>query len=843
MLASPPASAGAEEFGIAPGGFSVHMLDAEGQTENRAGSHPDRLQIDFLFTLGETTARDIVIEMPPGFGGNLNAVPDCPRAPYEEGVECPPDSQVGVAKFGFSKPLPIYQLQAGPGEVAAFATKTGFALPLSMKLRSGDFGASFEATNPEQAAVSEGEMELWGVPADHQVGTTIPRRAFLTAPTRCGPLTFTLRIRSWQQDAQWQSASADTGEPLAGCQELAFAPSLGVKLSNPVADSPTGMQVEVAAPEDEDPSLLSHAQIKDVSVEMPAGVTVSPSGAEGLTPCSDATFGVDSSIEPACPAASKVGSVEMSSNGLREPLLGTIYLGEEHPGERFRLLVAAPGPGVFFKFTSALHPDLRSGRLSTTLHDLPQASIQHLSLNMDGGANALLASPLSCGPTSATATFTPYGGAPTTRSVASLTIGGRAPGGRCSGPPPFAPELRAGSLRPRAGRYSPFWAILTRRDGEQMPRRFSMELPPGFSASLGDLATCTETDRGSCPETSRMGSVLLEAGTGPNPVPVRGGIYLTGPYRGAPFGMLMELSARIGSISLGTMTMHAAMRVDARTGRFRVSSDPLPDLVEGVPIRFQAIELSLDRPHFVRNPTSCRPTSIDASIESQSGATVTASSPIKIKGCGKLGFAPGIRMAFTGGSSGGTNAKLGLRMSTRLRPSDSNLKRLRIAFPKALRLGLSAVKEICSRQDANDGVCPARSKVGTATARTPMSNDLLRGSIFIVRPRGNGLPDLSVALEAQGVKAQLSGTSSIQDGHFVTTLAGLPDMPLSDVTMRIGSAEHGAFSLEGDACVDGHPRRFVASVLAQAQDGAHRRLRPRIQMQTRCGTQSRAAHR
>lgn len=838
-----PSSAAAEEFGIPPGGFTVRMLDAEGQPENRAGSHPDRLQVKFHFTLGETTARDIVIEMPPGLGGNLNAVPDCPRASYEEGVECPAESQVGVAKFGISKPLPIYQLEPLPGETVAFATKPGFALPLSMRLRPDDFGATFEATNPERVAVNEGEMDLWGVPADHQVGTTIPRRAFLTAPSRCGPVGFTLRARSWQPDAPWQSATAELDEPLAGCQELAFSPSLGVELGNPVADSPTSMQLEIEAPESEDPSQLANAQIKDASVTMPAGVTVSPSGAAGLVPCGDAEFGLGSSNAPVCPPSSRVGSVEMSSNGLREPLVGTIYLGNEHPGERFRLLVAVPAPGTVLKFTSALHPDLATGRLSNTLHDLPQASMQSMTLKLDG-ARPLLSSPLNCGSTSATATFTPYGGGPTVRSSAALFIAGRAAGGRCTGAPPFAPELRAGSVRPRAGRYSPFWTILRRRDGEQMPRQFSIELPAGFSASLGELKTCSEAEQiGGCPQASRMGSALLEAGSGPEPIPVRGGIYLTGPYRGAPFGMLMDLNAKVGSIDLGAMRIRAAMRVDERSGRVRVVGDALPALIEGVPIRFQSIELRLDRPHFIRNPTSCQPTSIDASIESQEGATVTASSPLVIRGCKALGFEPSIQIALLGKTGSRSNAKLGLRMSTRLRSTDSNLKTLRIAFPKALRLALSAVKEICSRQDAADGDCPARSKVGTATARTPMLNQLLRGSIFIVRPRGNGFPDLWVALEARGVKTQLSGTSSIHDGHFVTTLAGLPDTPLSDVTMRIGSSQRGTFSLRGDTCVNGHPRRFAASILARGQDGAERKLHPGIRIQMRCRHEPRAARR
>jgi hypothetical protein len=45
LVWGPLPAASAAEFGI--GDFSVRMLDAEGNPENRAGARPDRLQIGF----------------------------------------------------------------------------------------------------------------------------------------------------------------------------------------------------------------------------------------------------------------------------------------------------------------------------------------------------------------------------------------------------------------------------------------------------------------------------------------------------------------------------------------------------------------------------------------------------------------------------------------------------------------------------------------------------------------------------------------------------------------------------------------------------------------------------
>ena len=49
---------------------------------------------------------------------------------------------------------------------------------------------------------------------------------------------------------------------------------------------------------------------------------------------------------------------------------------------------------------------------------------------------------------------------------------------------------------------------------------------------------------------------------------------------------------------------------------------------------------------------------------------------------------------------------------------------------------------MCSRMDARRGLCPPGSRVGSSRARTPLLDQPLVGSIYVVRPRGNGLSRL-----------------------------------------------------------------------------------------------------
>lgn len=831
-------AAAAAEFGIVPGGFTVRMLDANGEPEKRAGAHPDRVQIDFaLETEGEgASARDLAIDMPPGFGGNPNAIPACPRQAHGEGEECSPESQVGSVSFGSSgEPEPIYVLEAEPGEMPSFTSSTELAIPFEMELRPDDFGATFIATDLPEGSPSSAEIELWGIPANHQAGSSAPPKPFLTTPSTCGPLQFTLRARSYEEGAEWLSESAETG-PLTGCKSLPFSPQLRLRFSNPVADSPSGLGMTLSMPQDEEAELAS-AQLRDVSVEMPPGLTVSPGGAAGLVLCTDAQLGLDNEDDASCPAASRVGTIELVSAVLPEPVVGAVYLGEPEGGKRFRFFVVAPGPGVVLKFVSSLQPDSAGDGLTTTLHDLPPVAISQISLSFNGGPSALLATPLACGPAVGSARFVPYGGGAAVQSTAAPQIASVLPGLACPGPLPFAPRLLVSASNYKAGRASSFSTTLSRRPGEALPARFSFTMPTGLSAALGAVEACPEdlAVTGDCPAASRVGSVRSAAGSGSSAAVLNGSVYLAGPYRRAPFSLVMAFRGAIGPFDLGNIAFRAAARVDGRSGRVTVTTDRLPGAVNGVSIRFLSIAIALDRPGLVRNPTSCRPHSFDAVLESQEGATASFSSPYPIRGCRRLGFAPRWRATLLDRRRLRKHDSVGLRISARFRRRDTALRSLVLSLPSALKLNVGGLEEICSRPDARRGLCPPGSKVGTSRARTPLLDEPLVGSVHVVAPGGKGEPDLWVALAGGGIDFTMRGTTSNNHGRLLTKLSGLPDMPLSSFSLRLGGPKADLVSYEASPCKRGRPRRLDTDLWLRGQSGARRAVALRIPTGARCG--------
>jgi hypothetical protein len=838
----PPRAASAAEFGIVPGGFTVRMLNAAGEPENRAGSHPDRLQIAFaLETEGTgTSLKDLAIDLPPGFGGDPNAAPPCPRQAHEEGEECSPESQVGTVSFGSSEPQPIYVLEPEPGQLAAFTSKSGLAIPFELQLRPNDFGVTFAASDLAEGAPSAAQIELWGVPADHQVGSSAPPHPFLTTPSACGPLEFTFRARSREEGAEWLSESTEAG-PLTGCADLPFSPGLAMRLSNPVADSPSGLGTTLSLPQEEGAE-LANAQLRDVTIAMPPGLTVSAASAAGLALCTDAQLGLGNGAPASCPPASRVGNVEFTAAVLPEPVVGAIYLGEQKGDERFRLFVVAPGPGAVLKFVSALQPDPVTGRLATTLHDLPPLAISQISLSFNGGSTALLATPLACGTATGSAHFVPYGGGPAVDTGATLTIASVLPGLSCPGPLPFAPQLLVSASSHRAGHATSFSTVMRRRSGEALPARFSFTLPAGLSTALGTIEECPEAlaASGDCPAASRVGSVQAEAGSGLTAAALAGGAYLAGPYRRAPFSLALAFQAALGPFDLGTVVVRAAAQLDRRSSRFAIVTDPLPSVVAGVQIRFRAMAISLDRSGLVRNPTSCGPHSFDAALESQEGNSATFSLPYPVKGCGRLGFAPRWRARLIKRGPLRRHDPVGVQISGRFRQGDTSPRSLALSLPPALKLGAGGLVEICSRIDAQRSHCPPGSKVGSARARTPLLGELLRGGIYVVQPRDDGEPDIWVGLSGGGIAyPPLRGTNSNDHGRSLTRLSGLPDLPLSSFSLRLGGPAVGLLSFEAAPCRRGKPRRLGTEIRVRGQSGARHASELAIPTGAHCGLAAR----
>ena len=110
-----------------------------------------------------------------------------------------------------------------------------------------------------------------------------------------------------------------------------------------------------------------------------------------------------------------------------------------------------------------------------------------------------------------------------------------------------------------AGAFSPFTLTLTRTDGDQRLSTVTTKLPLGLAGEISKVTPCGEAaaNAGTCPAASKIGHLTIQAGVGKEPVTLpeagrpQDPVYLTGPYKGAPFGLSIAVPAIAGPFNLG----------------------------------------------------------------------------------------------------------------------------------------------------------------------------------------------------------------------------------------------------------------------------------------------------
>ncbi|HST55412.1 MAG TPA: hypothetical protein VLJ42_05900 [Solirubrobacteraceae bacterium] len=830
--------AGAANITITPGSFSTML------STNQAGAHPDMTMTFGLDTDSEGApiggaVRDLAVELPKGLVGAATATPTCPmnvvaRA-VQDSPQCPQGAAVGevlalVTLPGTASVLNwrtlLFNVTPTPDEPAAFGFNALYPVRLDAKVRSdGDYGITTTGTNLTEAGTVIGTtVTLWGVPADHNgPGASFTnqgfiyggpgggeRRAFLTNPSECtgSSLISGLLIDSWLVRGVFSNASYDLGV-ITGCDRLAFGPSIDVRPDNRVAGGPAGLAVDLAVPQNPDPDGLATPDVKDVSVTLPAGMALSSAVADGLGGCSDEQIGLHSLAAGACPGSSKIGTVAVTTPLLDAPLTGDVFIGTQESsdpqsGRMFRLFLEVAGSGVRVKLAGAVRPDPVTGQLTATFASNPQVPFDSFKLRFKGGSRAPLVNPSTCGVKTTNATISSWAGQ-SVQSPSSFTIDqGCDQAGR------FEPTLSAGVVSPTAGSSSPFTLTVGRPSGEQDISGLSVTLPPGLLAHIGSVTQCSDAAAsvGNCPAASLVGHVTVASGNGSTPVfiPQPGkastAVYFAGPYKGAPFSLSIVVPAQAGPYDLGTVVVRAALRVDPHDGHVTVDSDPIPTVLQGVPLDVQMLNVAVDRPGFMVSPTSCSPMAVSASVRSAQGAVGNVSNRFQLGDCGALPFSPTFSASTTAKTSRASGASLDAKIVIGVH-GEANAHSVFVSLPKQLPSRLTTIQKACLAATfaANPASCPPESLVGTATSKTEVLPDLLTGPAYLVSHGSAGFPDLVIVLQGDGVRFDLVGAINISSkGITSTRFSNAPDAPIDTFELKLPQGPHSILTSNGSLC-------------------------------------------
>ena len=646
--------------------------------------------------------------------------------------------------------------------------------------------------------------------------------ALLRNPTSCSDpsagLTIALRADSWIHPGTFVGASFRThaapGYPfppnlwgpeqgLEGCWRVPFDPSFSATPDAPAkAGSPDGFSFDLALPQSDDPLSIGESDLRTARVTLPEGVRVSPSSAHGLGACTPDEIAIGYDSEPSCPANSTIGSVTIDTPLLPKPLVGWVYLAEpfhNHFDSLLSLYVTASGFGTTIKLAGRVDADPVTGQLTATFDDNPQLPFSSLHLEFNGGPGAPLALPAQCGEYSTHAQLTGWNDK-TVDITSKFTVSGDGNGAPCPGPQ-FSPSFRAGTENPVAARPSALHVTMSRGDVDQDLGGITVNMPNGLTGKIANVPLCDEADAraGTCPESSRVGSVTVGAGSGSNPFYIMNGrVYLTGPYKGAPFGLSIIVPAVAGPFDLGNVSVRSSIFVDKHTSDLRIVSDPLPTILQGIPLDVRDVRVNVDRQDFIVNPTSCAPKRVDGTLSSTGGMTANVSDRFQATDCLNLGFNPSMAIGVGGIGHTASGASSPLTTIVRLPKGDANLRYVRVTLPTTINARLPVIDRACTRAQFEAGHCN-RAPAGVAVARTPLLKDPLRGNVYFVR-NGHALPDMFIALRGQ-VAFDLIGRVSIPGGtRLSTTFNAVPDVPITSFALRLVPGSQGPVGAATNLC-------------------------------------------
>ena len=864
-------------------------------SDTSAGGHPD---LSTSFTLASPGnpegARNVIFNAPEGLFGNPNAVFQCTQSDFALD-QCPSNAQVGLITVrsnyeGFPDYLlgtaPIFALEPVGEQTALLAfiapiLNIPIQIPVAVRT-AGDYGLRFTVSNITQLTPLAGaDLHFWGFPAAEShdgerfpkgapgepancpkladsgcisKGTlaSIPVRPLTDNPTTCPgtPLVTSLEVQTYQ-DSGDPARKEDSYPPTTSCNLEVFNPVLYASPTTTATDSPSGLDIELKAPQFLG-FAASPSELKSATVVLPEGLTINPDAADGQFACSDSDAHFSSEGPANCPDRSKIGTFAIGSQALSGPLEGSLYIGEPKPGNQYRLFLIASGFGINAKLVGTFSPNPETGRLTAIFKDLPQVPFESFDLHLFSSDRGLMATPTTCTIYTTRAEFFPWN--TTLAEQESTQVFGLETGPHGSQCPseihPFHPRLAAGTSNPDAGAFSSFTLKLDREDGDQFLGKLNFTMPPGLTANLTGITYCpeaaitaaantpgrTEQAQPSCPASSQIGTTNVAAGPGEHPFHAVGKIYLAGPFKGAPLSLVAVTPALAGPYDYGTVVVRVAVNVDSLDAHVIADSEVVPSIIGGIPIRMRSIQVNVDRPNFMINPTNCSEFQTVSEGVGDQGTAVAFSSPFIAVNCGILPFKPKMTVRQLGSHKA---TKRGhdpsLRFDLYTREGDANIRSVAVTLPKIFAVDQRHLGNLCSRAQLASELCAGRQAIGTVETTTPLLDLPLSGPAYAVSGFGK-LPHIVFILNGQVMLLPEAESSSVHGGHLRTVVPVVPDAPIGHFRLTLLGGKQGYIDNLGSLCEES--TKTVISYVGQNGRTHSQRIEPK----TACPKGKKSAH-
>lgn len=745
--------------------------------------------------------KDLSFQLPPGMLANVATFPRCTQEAFSSNA-CPTVSQVGVAKVGLTAGLggedvPVFNMAPPPGRAAQFAFRVmASRVHVNYRVRNGsDYGITATVSGlSEVAGLLTSEVRIWGVPGDpaHDAlrfsgsGTPAPGpypdpppfHPLLSNPTSCnGPLITTMEATTWQQPGRTVAAAPFEAPATSSCNQLDFRPTLEVKPTTNLADSPTGLEVHIKVPQNQDPEGSASAHLRTARIVLPAGLDLNPSGVNGLGTCSPEQIGMVATsnerqlLRYDMPPVNFSGTFTVTFAGkTTAPISATATRAqvaaalETLPGLAGNVSVGGAQGGWIITFIGAL-AGTNVPLMTGAVFDNPGRLV---TVTAEGGTFQLEFGGVSTPPL-------PYDAAPgeieaALRAIPAINLGNLFPGNvfvEAAGTLEGIRNYRVVFVGDLAGTKQPLTASSALTGPEAGVTVAVQESPPPrllSVAEFGGNAPGTPqftSDPPTCPDASKIGTVRASA---PAVLghPIFGNVYLAGQGRN-PFGSLLAIYVTAEDPDSGiVLKLPGKIEVDQGSGRLVATVAEAPQL----PFEDLQIEFFKGTTSPLTTPIGCGTYGVEAALTPWSApesAVQPANDSFAItKGAGAGACVSGQSTApdqtrFEAGTidpSAGIYSPLVLKLS---RPDGSRrLSAIDTTLPEGLlaRLAgtpycsdgaLSAAASHSGAQEQQAPRCPGASRIGSieVAAGSGPSPYIFSGRAYLAGPYRGG--QLSIA--------------------------------------------------------------------------------------------------
>ena len=310
-------------------------------------------------------------------------------------------------------------------------------------------------------------------------------------------------------------------------------------------------------------------------------------------------------------------------------------------------------------------------------------------------------------------------------------------------------------------------------------------------------------------------------------------MYLAGPYKGAPLSLAVITPAVSGPYDLGNVVIRAALQINPSTAQITAVSDPLPQILQGIPLRLRSVLINLDRPNFVLNPTNCDSLMVNAKILGDEGAVAERQSHFQVANCASLSFSPSLALRLSGDTKRAGNPGLQAVLTYPKGLASANIASTAVTLPRSELIDNAHIRNPCTRVQFAANACPATSVIGYAKAETPLLSAPLEGPVYLRSAPENksGLPDVVAALNGQ-IDIDLDGKIDTVKGRLRTTFPSVPDAPISRFVLTLDGGAKGLLISAVNLC--GAPSETIAKLIGQ--NGAVENQNQKLQLP--CGRKS-----